>query len=103
MERLGQISDEQIRLEIIIVEDGSTDKSLVIAQELAQQPPELKVISLEIKQRKGAALRAGFQVATGDFLAVQDADLEYDPRDLRILLEPLIDGNADVVLGSRFA
>ena len=70
MERLGQISDEQIRLEIIIVEDGSTDKSPAIAQELARQNLEVKVISLEFNQGKGAALRAGFQVATWDFVAV---------------------------------
>ncbi len=103
VERLRQISDEQVSLEIFIVDDGSTDNSLVIAQELARQHPEVSVISLDINQGKGAALRAGFQVATGDFVAVQDADLEYDPRDLRKLLEPLVDGDADVVLGSRFA
>ena len=62
----------------------------------------MKVISLEFNQGKGAALRAGFQVATWDFVAVQDADLEYDLRDLRKLLDPLIAGNANVVLGSRF-
>ena len=100
--RLLQISDEQVSLEIIIVDDGSTDRSLVIAQELARQHPNVKVISVEINQGKGAALRLGFQVATGDFVAVQDADLEYDPRDLRKLLDPLIAGKADVVLGSRF-
>ena len=100
--RLLQISDEQVSLEIIIVDDGSTDKSLIIAQELARQHQNVTVISLETNQGKGAALRAGFLAATGDLVAVQDADLEYDPRDLRKLLDPLIAGEADVVLGSRF-
>ncbi len=101
--RLRQISDEQVSLEIIIVDDGSTDRSLVIAQELARQHENTQIISLEGNQGKGAALRAGFQVATGDFVAVQDADLEYNPQDLKKLLEPLINGDADVVMGSRFA
>ncbi len=102
VERLLQISDQRVSLEIFIVDDGSTDNSYAIAQELARQHPEVNVISLDTNQGKGAALRAGFQVAMGDFVAVQDADLEYDPRDLRKLLEPLIAGDADVVLGSRF-
>jgi glycosyltransferase involved in cell wall biosynthesis len=64
--------------------------------------PEIKIIRHEKNSGKGAALRSGFKMATGDFVAVQDADLEYDPVDLKRLLIPLVQGDADVVLGSRF-
>jgi glycosyltransferase involved in cell wall biosynthesis len=93
---------DHLALEIIVVDDCSRDASRTVADQLAAQYPQLRVLSHEVNQGKGAALRTGFAVATGDFVAVQDADLEYDPRDLKKLLAPLRDGIADVVFGSRF-
>ena len=102
VERVRQIAGSDLVLEIIIVDDCSQDKSLLIARELAEKHAEITVLHHERNQGKGAALRTGFQSATGDFVAVQDADLEYDPAELKKLLVPLIDGQADVVFGSRF-
>ncbi|HBD09524.1 MAG TPA: glycosyl transferase, partial [Syntrophobacteraceae bacterium] len=100
--RVRAIQDATLQLEIIIVDDASRDKSLAIARSLAADHPEIRVLHHEHNQGKGAALRNGFQSATGDYVAVQDADLEYDPQDLKRLLVPLKDGIADVVFGSRF-
>ena len=102
VERVLEIADEPLSLEIIIVDDCSSDRSLTIARELASRHPEIMVFHHEENQGKGAALRTGFRKASGDFVAVQDADLEYDPMDLKRLLVPLIRNEADVVLGSRF-
>lgn len=89
-------------LEIIIVDDASTDDSLAEAKRLAGADPRVRVVGQATNRGKGAALRRGFQLATGNFVVVQDADLEYDPRDIPELLGPLISGRADVVIGSRF-
>jgi glycosyltransferase involved in cell wall biosynthesis len=87
--------------EIIIVDDCSRDgtRDLLRTQIM---PLVDKIIFHEVNQGKGAALRTGFQAATGDAVIVQDADLEYDPQEYPRLLQPLIDGRADVVFGSRF-
>jgi glycosyltransferase involved in cell wall biosynthesis len=90
--------------EIILVEDGSTDGTREkVRNEIAPRKPFLKVLYHDRNQGKGAALRTGFQAATGDIVIVQDADLEYDPNDYPRLLAPLLDGRADVVFGSRFS
>jgi glycosyltransferase involved in cell wall biosynthesis len=100
--RVRAIASQDLAVEIVIVDDASTDDSLATAGTLADQHPEISVYSHEVNQGKGAALRTGFSKVTGDFVAVQDADLEYDPNDLVRLLEPLVAGKADVVFGSRF-
>lgn len=100
--RVREIVDETLQLEILIVDDCSADKSLAIARELEAEVPEVRSLHHEVNQGKGAALRTGFQKATGDCIAVQDADLEYDPHDLRKLIQLLQDDKADVALGSRF-
>ena len=102
IERVLQIEGPDLSLEILIVDDGSTDRTASRAAELSARHPQVHLVRHERNQGKGAALRTGFERATGDFVAVQDADLEYDPRDLRRLVVPLIEGRADVVLGSRF-
>lgn len=102
VERVMKIADDQLSLQIIIVDDGSTDNSVLIARELEKKYREVSIIQHETNQGKGAALRTGFQDATGDFVAVQDADLEYNPMELKSLLVPLMRNEAEVVFGSRF-
>jgi glycosyltransferase involved in cell wall biosynthesis len=89
-------------LELICVDDASTDGSREILAELEQKHPGIRAIRQPKNMGKGAALRRGIQAATGDFVIIQDADLEYDPAEYSVLLQPLVDGKADVVFGSRF-
>jgi len=103
IEKVRGIADENLSLEIIIVDDDSTDKSLPIAKKLESAYPEILVLHHKTNQGKGAAIRTGIKKAKGDFVAIQDADLEYNPEELKKLLSPLINDDADVVLGSRFA
>ncbi len=91
-----------LELEVICVDDGSQDGSREILDELQSQYPQVRVFPQPQNMGKGAALRRGIQEATGEFVVIQDADLEYDPADYPLLLEPLIQGKADVVYGSRF-
>ena len=86
-------------IEIIIVDDFSTDGTRDVLKEKVKVD---KIIYHEKNQGKGAALRTGFQHATGDVVVVQDADLEYDPQEYPLLFEPIVSGKADVVYGSRF-
>src|SRR5947209_14817375 len=88
--------------EIIIIDDCSTDGTRAILKELEAEAPEVRVILQPHNQGKGAALREGFQHATGNVVVVQDADLEYDPAEYPRLIQPILDDKADVVYGSRF-
>lgn len=97
-----EIADDNLSLEIIVVDDHSTDTSYSIAREIEKNHSEIKVLRHEKNLGKGAALRTGFKYVTGDYVAVQDADLEYDPNDLKDLLGPLKRNEAHVVIGSRF-
>lgn len=119
-EILRRVLDTSVRKEVIIVEDCSTDGTRQILEAMAAkqakgdsaapaqdggEPIELRDLRFFFQtpnQGKGAAMRRGFAEATGDIVLVQDADLEYDPRDYDVLLEAIIDGRADVVFGSRF-
>jgi glycosyltransferase involved in cell wall biosynthesis len=86
--------------EIIVVDDGSKDRSREILASIDNA--KVRVVLHEVNKGKGAALRTGFQHATSEFVIVQDADLEYDPSEYPLVLEPLLDDRADVVFGSRF-
>ena len=99
---IQQVQDVELEMEkeIILIDDGSTDGTREILKNL--EYPNIKVKLQEINQGKGSALQAGFSLATGDFVIIQDADLEYDPREYPVLLTPLLDGRADAVYGSRF-
>ncbi len=100
--RVLEIQGPDLALQIIIVDDCSKDRSYEIACHLQDIYPSIEVLKHKVNQGKGAALRTGFDHATGEFVIVQDADLEYNPLEIPKLLQPLIDGTADVVFGSRF-
>lgn len=100
--RVLKLQSPLLQLEIIIVDDGSGDNSLEVARQLEQKHPQVRVLQHEANRGKGAALRTGFKWATGDFVGVQDADLEYEPLEYLALLEPLLTDEADVVFGSRY-
>ncbi len=95
---------QDIQKEIIIVNDCSKDETEQKVLEFKQQHPDVSIVYMkhDVNKGKGAALRTGFQSATGDFVIVQDADMEYDPNEFNVLVKPILDGFADVVYGSRF-
>ncbi|KKT40363.1 glycosyl transferase [Candidatus Collierbacteria bacterium RIFOXYB2_FULL_46_14] len=92
---------DELKKDIIVVNDGSTDGTLHQLRRFGGRAG-IKIISLKENQGKGAAIRRGLKEVTGDVVVIQDADLEYDPKELHILLRPIADGDADVVYGSRF-
>ncbi len=96
------IRNEHLEVQIHIVDDASSDESYLIALKIAEKYTGITVHRHQTNLGKGAALRTGFKYAQGDFIAIQDADLEYDPNDLKRLVRPLIENKADVVFGSRF-
>ncbi len=100
-EILGRVRATPYEKEIVFIDDCSADSSRQILEGL-ESDPDIKVFYHSVNQGKGAALRTGIEHATGDVILIQDADLEYDPAEYPILLEPIEKGLADVVYGSRF-
>lgn len=98
----GDLDGQVVELEreIIVVDDGSTDGTREVLRDLADKPDV--IVFHEKNQGKGAAVRTGLTHATGDIIVIQDADLEYDPRDYPTLLQPILEGRSQVVYGSRF-
>jgi glycosyltransferase involved in cell wall biosynthesis len=101
-EVVRRVQEVPIPKELVIVEDCSTDKTRDILKELEAGADNIRVFYQPHNQGKGAALREGFRHATGDVVLVQDSDLEYDPAEYPRLIQPILDGRADVVFGSRF-
>ena len=102
LELIECIQKVEVPKEIIIVDDGSSDGTREILGRYALNTPDIRVIFHDENKGKGSAVRTGIRVATGDAIIIQDADLEYDPRDYRPLLEAMEGGKANVIYGSRF-
>jgi glycosyltransferase involved in cell wall biosynthesis len=105
LERIKSVSLKyKVQKEIIVVNDASTDKTCELVKAFIEENPsvQIKIRHHKFNSGKGAAIRTGISVATGDFIIIQDADTEYDPKDYNKLLQPICEGYADVVYGSRF-
>lgn len=101
-ELLRRVAEVPVDKEVIVVDDGSKDGTRDLLEELRDQGLIDVLVFHDVNQGKGAALRTGIARATGDVIAIQDADLEYDPHELTQLLQPILSGRADAVYGSRF-
>jgi glycosyltransferase involved in cell wall biosynthesis len=102
IKRVLSAESAKLTKQIIVVDDGSTDRSAELVEEILLKYPAVKLVRHPVNLGKGAAIRSGFNAATGDIVLIQDADLEYSPSDYPKLLAPILDGRADVVYGSRF-
>jgi len=102
LEIIKLVAEQPLVQEIIVVDDGSTDGTWERVQKVTQRGPRLKLLRHGANLGKGAALRTGFSQAVAPIVLVQDADLEYDPQDYPRLVQPILDGKADAVFGSRF-
>jgi glycosyltransferase involved in cell wall biosynthesis len=104
LDRVTGLELEGTRLEVVVVNDGSSDGTAGVVEEYidAHSAQNVRLVNQPRNLGKGAAIRKGIEEASGDFLVIQDADLEYDPREFRVLLRPILEGRADVVYGSRF-
>jgi glycosyltransferase involved in cell wall biosynthesis len=98
---LRRVCELDLNTEVLVVDDGSADDTIAIVEGLRDELPNVRLIRHDRNQGKGAAVRTGIGESTGDIVLIQDADLEYDPRDLPKLLAPLLEGVADVVYGTR--
>jgi glycosyltransferase involved in cell wall biosynthesis len=99
LRKVQEVRLDGLQKEIVVVDDGSTDRTV---EQLQRFGDEIRLVRHPKRLGKGAAVRTGFLAATGDILVIQDADLEYDPQDFPRLVEPLLRGDVDAVLGSRF-
>jgi glycosyltransferase involved in cell wall biosynthesis len=102
LDKVQAVDLGDIEKEIIIVNDCSSDRTGEIIDEMARTHPNVRAVHHEVNKGKGAALQTGFTHCTGDWVIIQDADLEYDPEEYGRLLQPVLNGKADVVYGSRF-
>lgn len=104
LDKIIQLDLDQGTIEIVVVNDCSTDETASLVKKFVIDHPEadIRLVEQDRNEGKGAALHRGIREASGDYIIIQDADLEYDPREYKDLLHPVLEGNADVVYGSRF-
>jgi glycosyltransferase involved in cell wall biosynthesis len=102
LKAVGELESRVTGFELVIVEDGSSDKTKEVLKDTFSNSENIRLFFQEYNQGKGAAIARGFREANGDIILVQDADMEYDPFEYPVLLKPILDGKADVVYGSRF-